>query len=128
MERPRNYENPEAIRPITPEEITEMQLDAMPDTVLEIVNRLITEKIRQGNAVIYQKDIVRELVGCGFKSEEIFARGWLNFEDIYRASGWKVEYDKPGWNETYDAYFKFSIPGHRKVGYQATRQYGREQS
>lgn len=29
--------------------------------------------------------------------------GWLDLEDIYRDEGWTVEYDSPGYNETYEA-------------------------
>ena len=30
-----------------------------------------------------------------------------DIEDIFREAGWKVTYDKPAYNESYDAYFKF---------------------
>lgn len=33
---------------------------------------------------------------------------WLNFEGAYRRAGWKVEFDKPGYNESYPATFKFT--------------------
>lgn len=36
-----------------------------------------------------------------------FDQGWMDFEPIYEAQGWKVQYDKPGWDETYDAFFEF---------------------
>jgi hypothetical protein len=39
---------------------------------------------------------------------EVYAKGWLNFEAIYEEAGWKVVYDKPGYNETYDANFTFT--------------------
>jgi hypothetical protein len=39
---------------------------------------------------------------------EIFHRGWLDVEDAYRAEGWTVVYDKPGYNESYAASFTFS--------------------
>lgn len=34
-------------------------------------------------------------------------REHLDVEDVYRAAGWEVTYDKPGYNETYDATFTF---------------------
>jgi len=39
--------------------------------------------------------------------DEIFDRGWLDVEDLYRISGWRVEYHKPGYNETYEPTFEF---------------------
>lgn len=27
---------------------------------------------------------------------------------VYEKAGWKVSYDKPGYNESYDPYFKFT--------------------
>ncbi len=35
---------------------------------------------------------------------------WLNVEELYRAQGWTVTYDKPGYNESYPATFTFA-PG-----------------
>ena len=37
----------------------------------------------------------------------IFEKHWLDFEDIYRKAGWFVNFDKPAYNETYDAFFEF---------------------
>ena len=43
------------------------------------------------------------------KRADVFSNHWLDVEDIYREQGWNVEYDKPTYNETYDAYFVFSV-------------------
>ena len=32
----------------------------------------------------------------------------MDIESIYRADGWGVYYDKPGYNETYTATFEFT--------------------
>lgn len=40
--------------------------------------------------------------------EQLFERGWLDVEEAYRRKGWTVEYDKPGFNESYRASFTFS--------------------
>ncbi len=40
-------------------------------------------------------------------SSEIYERHLLDVEPSYRAEGWEVEYDKPGYNETYEATFTF---------------------
>ena len=31
----------------------------------------------------------------------------MDFEALYRESGWKVSYDSPAYDENYDAYFTF---------------------
>jgi hypothetical protein len=40
----------------------------------------------------------------------IFSKGYLNFEELYEAQGWKVVYDKPAYNESYKANFTFIKP------------------
>lgn len=116
MEQLRNHEQPEAVRPITPEEALEVKKINFPPEVLTVVNRLIGENFREGYATILQKDIVKELAATGLQRKEIFDNHWLDFEDLYREAGWGVTYDKPGYNEDwYEPRFKFSTPdvGHR---------------
>ena len=96
------------MKPITPEEAKRLKTSQIPSEVFEVVNQLIVENYKdQGYAIIKQKEIVSRLEKCGIDSTDIYARGWLDFEDAYRASGWKVDYDKPAYNESYDATFRF---------------------
>ncbi len=44
----------------------------------------------------------------------VFAKGWLEVEDIYRKAGWKVKYDKPAYSENYPATFKFERSRNRR--------------
>ena len=53
-------------------------------------------------------EVVKRMKKKGLKENDIFDKGSLNVETIYRKDGWNVEYDKPGYNESYDASFKFS--------------------
>jgi len=39
---------------------------------------------------------------------KIFEMGWLDVEDAYRAQGWNVVYDRPGYCESYEASFIFT--------------------
>lgn len=41
----------------------------------------------------------------------VFANKWLDIEDIYREQGWRVDYDKPAYNENYQASFTFAPAG-----------------
>lgn len=61
-----------------------------------------------------QYEVVSKILGF-FENEDhaaikkrIFDENWLDIELIYEQFGWKVKYDKPGWDEDYDPFFEFS--------------------
>jgi hypothetical protein len=43
----------------------------------------------------------------GSTRQQVFDNNWLDVEDIFRKAGWKVNYEKPAYNESYPASFKF---------------------
>jgi len=96
------------VEAIAPHEVASTLKASMPDAVLESFNALIAENFNGRSATVYQKDVVSRLESLGHSRSKIFDKGWLNVEDIYRAQGWKVTYDKPGYCESYDANFSFS--------------------
>jgi hypothetical protein len=96
------------IRPLKPVEVIGKKEKQIPDTVLDTFNMLIAQNFRGGSATILQPDVVAALKKRGLNIEEVFEKGWLDVEGVYEKAGWNVEYDKPGYNETYDASFKFS--------------------
>jgi hypothetical protein len=96
------------VKAISPSEVVTQQLESFPPEVIEVFNQLIAEKFNGYDATVLQKDAVAALEKQGLDSHDIYDRGWLNVEDIYRKQGWKVEYDKPGYNESYPASFKFT--------------------
>ena len=77
---------------------------AIPEVVFDVLNALLSK----GATVITQKEVVRLLVAKGVSRHKIFEEHYLDFEGAYRKKGWEVYYDKPGYNETYDAYWRFS--------------------
>lgn len=90
--------------PISPDDLKDAK--HIPEEVFEVFNDLIR---RASNGVVKQKDVVAAIVQkMGVASERVYREGWLNVEDAYRAKGWDVDYDKPGYNETYDATFRFT--------------------
>jgi hypothetical protein len=120
-EPPKEY----ATLPISPNKAREsdtaaIEAEKIPDIVFETVNRLIRSRMSgEGIATVLQKDIVTALVASGLDQEEIFAKEWLVIDGYYRGQGWRVEYDRPGWNEDYPAYFKFEAPAiyrYRRLG------------
>ena len=95
---------------IGPKDLAAFKAATIPDFVFDVVNELLAEKWNGSTAIIKQKDIVFRICwGTGEVPSSVLDRGWLNFEDIYREKGWRVEYDKPGYNESYDAFFEFSV-------------------
>lgn len=92
-------------KPITPSEIAKAKESFIPSEVIEAVNELIAINYTCGYALVYQKAIV-ELASKKLKTDQ-FNYQWLNIEEIYREAGWKVNYDKPEYNESYPAFFEF---------------------
>lgn len=104
------------IKPITPQEVEEARKNDIPSFVIEAVNKLLKKKWDGQKAIITQDEIISEMKpsnvlglenGIRFRGA-VFSNHWLDFEDLYRESGWKVEYDKPSYSESYKAYFKFT--------------------
>jgi len=97
------------IKPITPDEIKH----EIPDFIIEAVKTLLKKKWDGKKAIIEQNDILA-IVSSNDEDDgkpsrrTIFDNNWLDFEDLYREVGWNVEYDKPAYNESYAAYFKFT--------------------
>lgn len=96
-----------SIQPIRPEEVIGAKLKSIPDSVIETFNTLIVQNGTSGAAVIKQGDVIALLKEKGLDPREIYNKGWLDVEDIYRKAGWDVTYDNPGYNETYPATFTF---------------------
>lgn len=97
------------VKPITPDEVKHI----IPDFIIEVVNKLIQEKW-DGHEAIIKQDEIMDIISSDDEDDDkpsrqkIYDKGWLDFEPLYREAGWNVEYDKPGYCENYDAYFKFT--------------------
>ncbi|MDB5193988.1 MAG: hypothetical protein JWN50_2 [Parcubacteria group bacterium] len=92
---------------VKPAEVVNLKKSTIPAEVLEAFNSLIAENLQNGEARVVQNEVVKILVEKGLNREEIFKKGWLNVEEIYMNAGWRVGYDKPGYNESYEAFFIF---------------------
>jgi hypothetical protein len=102
-------------KPISPKEALKAHVTGIPDAVFDVVNTLLAARINDNDSTINitQEEVVAELTRKGHSLTEIFEKGWLDFETIYQKQGWTVKYDKPGYNETYDAFWVFSYKGVR---------------
>lgn len=100
----------EGISPIRPEQVGEVQLEQIPDVVIETFNGLIAQNSLDGHAKVEQDAVVEKLIEAGLNRDEIFENHWLDVEDLYRAAGWDVKYDKPMayGGDTHRPFFVFS--------------------
>jgi len=98
------------IQPILPEEVQGKKNSTIPDDIIDAVNELIVKEWNGSQSHILQKDIVQLAIykDPDLTSTIIFDNRWMNFETIFQAVGWNVSYDKPGYNESYEASFKFT--------------------
>ena len=97
------------VNPITPDEAEEKKKIDIPDYVIESVNYLLVKNISKGQSAFFQGDLIEEILKRApeITREDIFKDNMLDFEPLYKDSGWSVQYDKPGYNEDYEANFSF---------------------
>jgi hypothetical protein len=96
-------------KPISPSEVGKAKTSRIPDRVIEAFNECISKHWDGGAATFTQDEVIRLVVAKMPEVERhtIFESKWLDVEDGYRAAGWQVEYDRPGYCETYEARFTF---------------------
>ncbi len=97
-----------ATKPITPKDATLLKVSTIPDAVFEAFNELIAENFDGHSSCFTEKKVVAHIVKKGISSKTAYDNHWLDVEPLYEKAGWKVEYDKPGFNESYDATFTFT--------------------
>ncbi len=107
-------------KPIAPEEVIGLKKTIIPNFVIESFNELIAKNFLNNQSHIKQKDVVALIIQKYQSSitegqinhetirQRIFHEKWLDVENIYEAEGWKVNYDRPSYNETYEASFTFT--------------------
>jgi len=95
------------VKPIKPGEVAKKKEHDFPDTVFEAFNEMIAENYSGRTATFRQEDVVALMVKKGLGRTDIYKKGWLDIEDIYDKAGWEVDYDRPGYNETYETTFTF---------------------
>lgn len=96
-------------KPLTPREMRE-HASPIPEVVFNVFNALIAKGAGIRSVTVLEKTVVAHLVERGYTSAEIYEKCWLDVEPAYEAAGWRVTYDKPGYNESYDASWTFT-PG-----------------
>ena len=98
--------------PMKPDELGQYQAKYIPEGVFEVFNKAIATGWSGYSATLKQEEIMTAIIEkMGMSADDrslIFDRGWLNIEEAYRNAGWKVVYDKPGYNESYGANWVFT--------------------
>jgi hypothetical protein len=97
------------IKPISPQDVVEKKLESLPNVVIEAFNELIAKNFDGYSATIKQDEVIALIQSKNeaLSRQAIFDNHWLDVEDIYRKIGWSVMYDKPGYSESYSAFFVF---------------------
>lgn len=81
------------VKPISPDEVTAKKLQTIPAEVIEVFNDLIARAWNGRVAIVSQAAAVERIErAMEINRSEIYSKGYLDIEPIYRAQGWKVVY------------------------------------
>jgi hypothetical protein len=97
-------------RPIRPHQVDSVKTgELVPAEVFNAFNELIARNWDGTQAKFTQDAAVDAIVKRipGLERHLVFERHYLDVERSYERAGWHVEYDKPGYNESYAATFTF---------------------
>ncbi len=118
--------------PITPAAAKAARVKSLPPQVIAVVNDLIVSNLKQRSDKLVEAKIPQSVIVKYILLDETLRSvlllhlqqnetpnehalatavtdlGWLDFEDVFELSGWSVKYDKPGFNESCGAFFKFT--------------------
>jgi len=97
-------ESTKSVGPITPAEARSRKAASIPPEVFEAFNKRIVENLMPHGEAVFTQDSVLDIVlkdvpemDRSNRRHELFELGYLDVEDVYRAAGWKVDYDKTGY-------------------------------
>lgn len=102
-------ETEKTVKPITPDEVVSEKGRAIPPEVIEAFNECIARSYIDGAARVGQDTVVERIRARlpGVARCQIFEWHWLDVEPLYEEAGWEVEYNKPAYCETHEAFFMF---------------------
>ena len=103
---------PEPVTPITPKQAASKQVKnkVWPSGVIEAFNELIAQKF-DGRSAVFTFDEAFKTVAAKMECSLATVQAnswWMNVEDLYRQSGWRVDVASPAYNETDKGYYKFT--------------------
>ena len=104
------------VRPFTPDEVLTQKKFILPEFIIRAVNEFLAKRFDGHSCTVFQNEFIERAEAIGRMTntlpdwasrQSFFDENWLDFEPAYREQGWKVYYDKPGYNENYEASWKF---------------------
>ena len=98
------------VEPYSPSDLSKNLSKNYPEFVLKAVNELLASKYRGSKITLKQNEVVDKILlyaPDGYDRHRIFDEKLLDFEKVYEMRGWDVKYDKPAYNETYEAFYIF---------------------
>ena len=98
-----------SVKPITPADAAGQKQKSFPDAVFVAFNEIIATSFVDGCADFTVAEVVKLMVSKGLSEKDISDRHWLDVEAVYEKAGWHVVYDRPGFNESYEANFAFTV-------------------
>ena len=96
-------------KPIKASEIMSVKNAAIPEVVIDVFNDFIIKNFNGRYANVVKDQVVEVLVQKGLDRQKIYANHWLDVEDLFRENGWNVQYDSPGYDESYPAFYVFKV-------------------
>ncbi len=98
------------VKALTKEELSNnLKNRSFPPFVVQAFNECIEESKTNHSDDVLRKTVVARIKKLGSVTDkDIMDNNWLDVEEFYRKAGWKVSYNKPPYNESYEAYFTFT--------------------
>lgn len=99
---------------LTPQDVREKAGSHIPSEVIDAFNELILENSERSGVQFTARVMQDRVVTRIFEKlpttnrQEILTKGWLDIELVFERAGWTVVYDKPSYNESYEASFTFT--------------------
>ena len=97
-------------KPLSPKEAEDRRLKSIPEFVIEAFNEVLTKNLSNGFSRVTQDEVMDLIVPKlpnDMTRQSIYDNKWLDVEPLFREAGWKVTFDKPGYNENYNAFWEF---------------------
>lgn len=96
-------------KPLTPSDVERVKTERLRPEMIEAANELIAERWDGYSSRFTLYDLgalARKKLDMHEKDQ--FRPGELDIEPVFERAGWSVKFDRPGFNEFYDAYFVFT--------------------
>lgn len=98
------------VKPLSPKNLKNNIENVIPSVVIQAVNNLLKENYCGKSITITQKNLISEIkkLDNTITNAKLFDNHWLDFEPLFRKNGWKVVYESPDRDQSFDEYFIFT--------------------